>query len=518
MRPRKIAPLSFKRTYTKKEMKTRKTRSFNRWNSLQSVRAALALALLVGLAPAASWAQSPAEVKALAEKAYLYGLQQAIFTGQRWISTQNDSKDNKAYEGLNRLSWVRKQITPDFPIVTPNATTLYGTGFLDLRKGPIVIDVPEITDRYFSVQVMDQYGIFRLIAGSPFNGTKARRYLLVPPGYKGKLPGSFPTTDIIAWPSKTAWMGVRMAVKTGSDEEIAVINKYQDQLTVTVLSDWIANGNAGIPQADRKKLNGDFAVYPRLPEIAIGQVDKQTAEDFFTLLHMILNDESMTLMEDSLAEAKMIEELKAVGIGKGLDFSWATLSKDKQAAMEAGFKAGFDKVRDAVKNGLIDMNGWGTMRNARGFQTGWLDRAIMADVGWAGPDTNVSHGAAFRFTDDAGKPLNGTNSYTITFDIDDLPPVTVFWSIPIYNLEGYFVANEIDRYTINSFMLESGELVVKDNKLVVYVQKKKPEDPEQAKNWLPAPAEGFRFAARFYGPKQAIIDGSYKMPEPVKVK
>ena len=457
------------------------------------------------------------EVQAVAEKAYLYGLQQAIYTGQRWISTQNDAKDNNAFVGLNRLSWVRKKITPDFPIVTPNATTLYGTGFLDLRIEPIVIEVPEITDRYFSVQVMDQYGIFRLIVGSPFNGTKARKYLLVPPGYKGKLPGSFPTTDIIAWPSKTGWMGVRMAVKTGSDEEIAVINEYQDQVTATLLSDWIANGNAGIPQTERKIVNGDFAVYPRLPEIAIGQVDKQTTEDYFTLLHMILNDESMTLMEDSLAEANMIEELKAIGIGKGLDFSWATLSKEKRAAMESGFKAGFDKVRDAVKNGLIDMNGWGTMRNAGGFQTGWLDRAIMADVGWAGPDTNVSHGAAFRFTDSAGQPLHGSNNYTITFDMNDLPPVTVFWSIPIYNLEGYFVPNEIERYTINSFMLESGQLVVEDNKLVVYVQNEKPANPEQAKNWLPAPAEGFRFAARFYGPKQAIIDGSYRMPEPVKM-
>lgn len=86
------------------------------------------------------------------------------------------------------------------------------------------------------------------------------------------------------------------------------------------------------------------------------------------------------------------------------------------------------------------------------------------------------------------------------FDLDNLPPVTVFWSIPIYNAEGYFVANEIDRYTINSFMLEAGELSVKDNRLVVYIQKEKPSDPEQAKNWLPAPPEGFRFAARFYGP------------------
>ena len=64
--------------------------------------------------------------------------------------------------------------------------------------------------------------------------------------------------------------------------------------------------------------------------------------------------------------------------------------------------------------------------------------------------------------------------------------MTVSWSIPIYSAEGYFVANEIDRYTINSFMREAGELSVKDNKLVIYIQKEKPSDPEQAQNWLPA--------------------------------
>ena len=30
--------------------------------------------------------------------------------------------------------------------------------------------------------------------------------------------------------------------------------------------------------------------------------------------------------------------------------------------------------------------------------------------------------------------------------------------------------------------------------------------------WLPAPAGGFEFAARFYGPATPVIDGRYDMP------
>ena len=164
------------------------------------------------------------------------------------------------------------------------------------------------------------------------------------------------------------------------------------------------------------------------------------------------------------------------------------------------------------------MNGWGLIRNSGGFETRWMDRAIIADAAWAAPDKNISHSGAFLFTDSEGKLLNGKNKYTMTFDMNNLPPVTEFWSIPLYDANGYFVANEINRYTVNSFMLESGELVVKEGKLVVYIQAEKPNDPEQAKNWLPAPVNGMRFTARFYGPYVPLTDGSYKMPKAIKVQ
>ncbi len=455
--------------------------------------------------------------EAIAERAYLYGLQQAIYYGQRWTYTQNDAATNDVYSGLNRFSWVRKQITPDFPVVTPNATTLYGGGFLDLRDGPVVIEVPEITDRYFSLQLMDPYGIFRLIVGSPFNGTTARKYILLPPGFAGEVPAGFPTTDIVQWPSRTALGIVRMAVETGSEAEIAAINAYQDQTTITPLADWLANGNRGVAPADREIVPGDFAIPAGLPDYAVQQVDKQTAEQFFTLLNIILNDPSMPVLEDSLLEAEMLAQLRTIGIGSGLAFDWSALSPDRQASLETGFKAGFDSVRATLKANLIDMNGWGLIRNNGGFETRWMDRAVLADAGFGGPDKNISHSGAFLFTDADGEPLTGSHKYTLTFDMSDLPPVTQFWSIPIYDANGYFVANEINRYTVNSYMLAAGELVVRDGKLVIYIQNERPADLAQAQNWLPAPADGFRFAARFYGPFAPLTNGTYNMPKVVRV-
>jgi hypothetical protein len=78
------------------------------------------------------------------------------------------------------------------------------------------------------------------------------------------------------------------------------------------------------------------------------------------------------------------------------------------------------------------------------------------------------------------------------------------------------VDNEINRYAVNSYMYKNGEFVVKDGKLTFYIQKDKPTDPDQLKNWLPAPAGRFHFGARFYGPAAALVDGSYAMPKVVR--
>ena len=87
-----------------------------------------------------------------------------------------------------------------------------------------------------------------------------------------------------------------------------------------------------------------------------------------------------------------------------------------------------------------------------------------------------------------------------------MPPVTEFWEMPFYDREGYFYDNPINRYTPKGYMLKRGNLRTADRKLVIYVQNDEPKDLNQRKNWLPAPKDGFQFAARFYGPHGPLIN------------
>ncbi len=469
-----------------------------------------------GSAPEAS---GTIEAAVIAEDAYLYGLQQVIFYETRYNYTQ--AEDSDVYVGTNRYFLVNegKPITPDFKaIVTPNATTLYATAFLDLLEEPVVMEVPEIPDRYFSLQLMDQYGIYFLYAGNQFNGTRARTYLIVPEFWGGKIPADFATTEVIHSPSMTAFANIRIALMEGSEEEVRHINGLQDQCTITPLSKWIDNGHRGVPRKDQEDVSGNYRTFPRMTELTARQVDRQTAEDFFTYMNLVLNDPSMPLMKDSKKEAAMLSRLSKIGIGPGKNFQWSELDQKMQNALTEGFINGYKKVKKATQESLMPMNSWMVLNVEGGFETEYLTRAVLADAGWAGPDSNISHVGSFLFIDADGKKLDGKYSYTLSFDMDDLPPVTEFWSIPIYDSDGYFVANELNRYTISSFMVDRGDLHIEDGKLTIYIQHEKPSDPARVQNWLPAPEGGFRFTARFYGPKMSIIDGSYNMPGPVKVK
>ena len=450
-------------------------------------------------------------IQAIAQEAYIYGLQQVVFYEMRYGYTQ--LKSSPHYVGINRLWWLRKPITPELrQIVTPNATTLYGFGFFDLSKEPLVVDLPAIKDRHYSFQTMDQYGDYFFYAGNQFTGTKAQRYLLLGAGWKGKVPDEFKGIEIIQAPSNAGFMVMRLALKNYNEDEVHTVNEYQDQVTTTPLMEWVSNGKRGVPYDKRPMVKGAYAIFSGMAELTEALVEKQTAMDFFRLLSLVLNDSSMTRRPNSVKERQTLSRLAKIGLAPNELFNPEDLSQAQKDALEKGFLTGKEVVKSATRNSLINMNGWMLSKDMGRYGTDYLVRAVVADAGWGGPEAK-SHTGALCFVDTAGKQLNGKHRYTLTFDTKNLPPVSEFWDIPIYDIQGYFVDNKIKRYTVNSFMYERGEFSVdKDGRLSFYIQHEEPTDPNQRKNWLPAPEGDFRFAGRFCGPYAPLIFGTYTMP------
>ncbi len=107
-----------------------------------------------------------------------------------------------------------------------------------------------------------------------------------------------------------------------------------------------------------------------------------------------------------------------------------------------------------------------------------------------------------------GEKYDGSKfNYRLHFAADELPPVDAFWSLTIYDFEGYMKHNEIDRFSIG----DRSDLQFNDNgSLDIYIQHQRPE--QSVSNWLPAPAEEFNLVLRMYLPHERFLDGEWTPP------
>jgi len=70
-----------------------------------------------------------------------------------------------------------------------NRDTLYVCGWLDLRTGPLILRVPDMAGRYYSVQFTDpSKNVNFAYVGKRTTGTDAGDYFIVGPGWKGAAP------------------------------------------------------------------------------------------------------------------------------------------------------------------------------------------------------------------------------------------------------------------------------------------------------------------------------------------
>jgi para-nitrobenzyl esterase len=94
---------------------------------------------------------------------------------------------------------------------------------------------------------------------------------------------------------------------------------------------------------------------------------------------------------------------------------------------------------------------------------------------------------------------DGTAAYTLT--MKDVP-VDAFWSVSVYNAMGFFEKNALGRYSLNNLTATADA----DGAVTVHFG----GDPS-APNYIPI-TPGWNYIVRLYRPRQAILDGAYKVP------
>lgn len=83
-----------------------------------------------------------------------------------------------------------------------------------------------------------------------------------------------------------------------------------------------------------------------------------------------------------------------------------------------------------------------------------------------------------------------------------------FWSVTMYDAEGYQTPNELDRFALG----DRDPLSYNDDgSLDIYVQHGSP-GPDREANWLPAPAGPIGMTMRLYAPSEEALDGRWTPP------
>jgi hypothetical protein len=433
-----------------------------------------ALALMAALSTAPALAQVPASVPkpndAAIADAYIYLLGRALVIRQEHMDRK---APGFAYNSIhyNPLG------SADF--VNPNFDVAYLEAWFAVDdRTPVILEVPEVKDRYYTAQILDEWGeVVVNINERTFPSKPSGKFALVKPGWNGALPSDVSRIELH---SSKAKMLARVELKGDPDGAV----KLQRQFKAAPL---------GTPVV---------ALPPAMP--MFGNKDLIGAE--------IFDDAEQTLasaLDVAPNAAAMQQQVRAVA-------AYVASGSEARAAVDAQLRKVIPEFQDyAFTKSAPYRNHWiggGTTGN---YGKDYRLRTVVNFAGiWANTTDEVIYFVATRDADE--KALNGSNSYVMHFPSDRLPQAAVnaYWSVILVGVPDYrVVPNPLNRFNFNTYSNLTPEA---DGSLKIGIGPK-PVAGVPESNWLPAPdGKPFSLTFRTYVPKAVVTSGQWQ-PAPVTI-
>ena len=449
---------------------------------------------LSGAATTPAVAAEPQNYEAVALEAYLY-LYPLVVVDYTRLQLSNVPAGHPGLAApMNTFAASRGFPTPEMRSVPrPNFDTLYSPAWVDLTNGPVLMTTPDTGERYFVATLLDMWSEVFASAGSRTTGTETGHFLITPPGWDGTRPADLPDGTIeIPSPTLYAWIIGRL--QTNGKADFKAVYALQDQFLLTPY------GHDGKP-LPIKAFTPDPAVDMKTPPNL--QVEALSPAAFFATAAELLK-----LHHPRLDDWPMIQRLKRIGFVAGESFDATAQGPAVTAALNTAPERAkslmiwkFPRIGTRTNQWLINTETIGT------YGTSYLKRAVVARFGLG---SNVPQDSVYplAFNDADGKPFDGKNAYVLRFEPEELPPVEAFWSLALYDSDGFPVANSLDRYAVSSWM---PLVYANDGSLEIYIQAESP-DPDKEANWLPAPTAPFGLNMRLYAPSLDVVSGKWAPP------
>jgi hypothetical protein len=435
-------------------------------------------------------ATSEQEAYEIAVEAYPYLYPLLLMDTTRRQATNIEAGKVIGRGPMNTFTHVREFPPADFrDVVRPNFDTLYSIAWLDLTKEPMVVTVPDTQGRYYLLPMLDMWTDVFACPGKRTTGTGAASFAILPPGWQGKVPEGVQRIDA---PTPYVWIIGR--TQTNGPKDYAAVNQVQDGYTVTPLSQL---GKAPQPVS----VTVDPTVDMKTPPMT--QVNTMAADKYFAYAAELLK-----VNPPHITDQPIVARMRRLGIEPGKSFDLAKADAAGKRGLERAVTDGLKAMQAKVPTVARVVNGWQMNTDTMGvYGNYYLKRAIVALVGLG---ANVPEDAVYPLNlgDADGKLLTGANRYLLHFAKNEIPPVGAFWSITLYDKEGFPTTNVLNRCAIGN----RDELKFNsDGSVDLYFQQEAPGKDRES-NWLPAPAGDFNLAMRLYAPKAEVLDGRWAPP------
>lgn len=419
---------------------------------------------------------------ALGMQAYVFGLPLVVYDREYSLRTRPAVIDRIKHKCpcamVNALGHKQTLATAaDVMPYTPNNDTVYSGGVLDFSEEPMILSLPDIPDRYWSVQVANPYTENKFYIGSRATAGKGGHHAFIAPGWEGQLPAGV----VPHWLDyDSAMVAVRIGVTPGDEADLKELNELQTRSVITSLGNFsspAARGQATIPATaqPRKRLEGEFAF-------------------FETMANM------MKRFPPAPQHQAIVSQFAMIGLVPGELFNAASLDEPTRRGLLRAMEQGNAVMKWKVKyRGTQYSTRWNNLHEGT-YGHDYLDRAAGALEGLFVHDREEAVYFSTYESADA-RFLDGSKQYRLHFDSDELPLLKTngFWSLTMYGLDFQLVKNSIGRFSIGD--RTPGLKYNDDGSLDVYIQSTPPEGRES--NWLPSPPDGiFRVNYRIYLPQE----------------
>jgi hypothetical protein len=465
-------------------------------------RTTIALALVLGLLDASATPGNAyagiteGEAHAIAVDAYLYFYPLITMDLTRKQSTNVEPGKEVGKGPMNAFANVAEYPPANYKgVVRVNFDTLYSIAWLDLTREPMIVSAPNTDGRYYLLPMLDMWSDVFASPGWRTTGTQAANFLVTPPGWTGDVPSQ---TSRISAPTPFVWIIGR--TKTDGPPDYDAVHKIQAGYKVTPLSEW---GKPARPVEVRIDPTVDMKTPPKT------QVDNMPADRFFAYAAELLK-----VNPPHITDQPIIAQMRKIGIEPGKSFDMAKLDPAIRDALASAPQDGQRLMAWKVPTVARVVSGWSMNTDTMGvYGNYYLKRAIISQLGLG---ANLPEDAIYPLNlgDETGKPLDGANRYTLHFDKSDIPPVNAFWSVTLYDQEGFQVANPLNRFAVSSWMPFKYNA---DGSLDLYFQNEGPGADKEA-NWLPAPKGPFNLTMRMYAPKSEALTGKWNPPPVIRMQ